>query len=224
VAEAAREAAIALSGGDSNTEERAVELLHDIKVEFDERGQPAITTKTLIGALCADEERPWATYNRGQCITDRQLAKLLKPFAIISENLWPSETGEAQAKGYRRAHFDDAFDRYLTPTIDASCPTRGSQASVRPDADGMGTTSDFSIRPESSPDGCEKCEKPANDGGSDARTDKNPKPSHEGNGGDGAAQFRSDVADAYEELRLRGETTDDDVLDIPAFLRRGTCP
>jgi hypothetical protein len=80
----AREAAIGLSGDEGATEERGVEVLADIKVEFDKRSRPAITTKKLIAELCADEEKPWATYNRGQRITDRQLAKLLKPFGIIS--------------------------------------------------------------------------------------------------------------------------------------------
>jgi hypothetical protein len=49
--------AIALSGGDSTNEERSVELLSDIQAEFDARAKPAITTKTLIKALCADDEK-----------------------------------------------------------------------------------------------------------------------------------------------------------------------
>lgn len=85
-----------------------------------------------------------------------------------------SETGEPQAKGYRRAHFTDAFDRYLTPANDASRQTGGPQASKRTSADRMGTTSDFCVRPEADLDGCKKHEKPANDGGLYAWTDKTP--------------------------------------------------
>jgi putative DNA primase/helicase len=68
-------------------------------------------TKTLITALCMDTERPWATYARGEPITDRQLAKLLKPFRIISATVHPPDV--PHAKGYRRADFEDAWERYL---------------------------------------------------------------------------------------------------------------
>jgi hypothetical protein len=79
------------------------------------------------------------------------------------------------------------------------------------------------MRPESDLDGCEKREKPANDGGLDAWTAGNPQAGDEAvpgshNGGNEAARFRSDIADAYEELRERGESVDDG--SIPAFLRR----
>src|SRR5262249_58389779 len=126
--------------------------------------------------LVSDKERQWATWNKNEKeITDRQLGKLLGPFEIISETVHPYETGEVKdAKGYKRARFDDAFDRYLTPTKDASPGFRGPQASYRPNADAMGITSDFFIRPESEKDGSEKREKSANDGHKDARTDKNP--------------------------------------------------
>jgi hypothetical protein len=221
----AREAAIALSGGDPNTEEKSVELLGHIKVEFSKIEFPAMTTKALIDALCSDKERPWATWNKNEKpITDRQMARLLSEFRmIISETVHPNETGEVKdAKGYKRARFDDAFDRYLTPANEASrAQTGGQQASKRTNADEMGTTSDFCVRPESDQDGYEKREKPANDGNLYARTDKNPQPPREGNSGNGAGQFRSDVEDAYAELRARGEAARDDTPDIPAALWRG---
>src|SRR5262249_6630042 len=141
----AAEAAIALSGDDgSAVEEISVELLGHIKVEFGKIEFPAMITKALIDALCSDKERPWATWNKNEKeITDRQLGKLLGPFEIISETVHPYETGEVKdAKGYKRARFDDAFDRYLTPTKDASPGFRGPQASYRPNADAMGITSD----------------------------------------------------------------------------------
>jgi putative DNA primase/helicase len=148
----AREAAIALSDGESVGEEKGVELLHHIKAQFDRVGRSALTTKTLITALCADEERPWATNNWGKPITDRQLAKLLKPFSIISETVQTSETGEAQAKGYRRAHFDDACDRYLISANDTRRQTGGPQASKRTNPDDIATTRDFCERPENNLD------------------------------------------------------------------------
>jgi hypothetical protein len=98
----AAEAAIALSGGENVAEEKGVELLANIRAEFAARAKPAITSKTLIAALCVDEERPWATYNNGKPIAERQLGKLLASFEIVSETVHPYETGEAKdLKGYK---------------------------------------------------------------------------------------------------------------------------
>src|SRR5207248_2459220 len=122
-----------------------VELLRDINTEFSRSVWPAMITKKLMTTLCSDEERPWATWNKGKPISDRQLAKLLGQFDIISETVHPHETGELKdAKGYKLARFADARERYLTPW----CQTGGSQASWRPNADEMGTNSDFCSRPE----------------------------------------------------------------------------
>src|SRR5262249_8851251 len=139
--------------------------------------------KTLVAALCAAEERPWATWNKGKPISDRQVARLLKPFAIISETVQTSETGVAKAKGYRRAHFEDAFGRYLTLANGASSQVGSAQACKRANADETGTTSDFFIRAETEMHGCEKCEKPANDGHMHVCTDKNPVDGNEATNG-----------------------------------------
>jgi hypothetical protein len=219
----AADAAVALSGGEAASEERSVELLADIRGTFDANGLDEITTKALIAALCADDERPWATWNKGKPISDRQIAKLLKQFPIISEDIHPPEG--KHAKGYKRARFLDAFERYLPPANDASRQVGGAQACERAKADETGTTRDFSIRAENNSHGREKSEKPANDGALRARTDKNPEPLREGlsdhcSGGNGTSQFRSDVEAAYEELRLRSEAVADDDLTIPPILDR----
>ena len=110
--ERARTAALALSGGAATGEDtQGVEVLADIKRAFDASGLAEIPTKTLIAALCMDTERPWAAYSKGEQITDRQLAKLLKPFGIVSTTVHPP--GTPHAKGYRRADFEDAWARYL---------------------------------------------------------------------------------------------------------------
>jgi hypothetical protein len=188
------EVAIALSGGESASEEKSVELLGHIKVEFSKIEFPAMTTKALIDALCSDKERPWATWNKNEKpITDRQIARLLDEFRVISETVHPYETGEAKDfKGYKRERFQDAFGRYLTPANDASSQIEGLQASCRPNADAMGTTSDFCVRPETEKDGSEECEKPASHGQKDGWTDKSPQGGDEAssggrNSGNGAA-------------------------------------
>jgi hypothetical protein len=110
--ERARTAALALSGaGAAGDDTQGVELLADIKRAFDASGIAEIPTKALTTALCMDTERPWAAYSKGEQITDRQIAKLLRPFGIISGTVHPP--GAPDAKGYRRADFEDAWARYL---------------------------------------------------------------------------------------------------------------
>jgi hypothetical protein len=108
--ERARRAALALSGdGAAGEDNQGVGLLRDARQAF---GQAAeLPTKALIAALSADPERPWATYAKGEPIAPRQLAKLLQPFGIISTTVHPP--GAPHAKGYRRADFEDAWERYL---------------------------------------------------------------------------------------------------------------
>jgi len=54
-----------------------VELLTDIQEIFDIKNTDKIFTSELILALCDDEEKPWATYNRGKPISSRQLSNRL---------------------------------------------------------------------------------------------------------------------------------------------------
>ena len=233
----ATEAAIALSGDDgSAAEEISVELLHGIEAEFNRSGSAALTTKTLIAALCADEEQPWATWNKGKPISDRQVARLLRPFAILSNTVHQNETGVPQAKGYRRAWFEDAFERYL-PRANDLRQFDGSQAYKRTSGDEMGISSDFCVRTESEMYGCENREKPANDGHLYACTDRNPLPDDESNGGNGADEFppvcvhcgapatadspvQLCAVDGEEYLLHRGCQADWLDLSIPPLLRR----
>src|SRR5262249_28411321 len=105
-------AALALSGdGAAGDDNQGVELLGDVRKALDSGQAVEVPTKALITALCADEERRWATYSKGEPITDRQLAKLLRPFGISSGTVHPP--GAPDAKGYRRADFEDAWARYL---------------------------------------------------------------------------------------------------------------
>src|SRR5262245_44838916 len=110
--ERARKAALKLSGeGAAGEDSQGVELLGDVRKVFNAGQVVDMPTKVLITALCADEERPWATYSKGEPITDRQLAKLLKPFKIVSTTVHPPDA--PHAKGYRRSDFEDAWARYL---------------------------------------------------------------------------------------------------------------
>lgn len=96
------------------------ELLKDIRAVFEEEGGEAckaVTTSTLLGKLCKMEEAPWAAINRGERLNPRGLARMLKPFGIVSANLKISRdpvTGhDVVAKGYKQEIFNDAWVRYL---------------------------------------------------------------------------------------------------------------
>jgi putative DNA primase/helicase len=216
----AREAAKVLSGGDAIGEERGVELLADVKAAFEVRAKDALTTKTLIAELCADQERPWATYNKGKPISDRQVAKLLRPFTIISDTVQTSETGEDKAKGYRRARFDDAFDRYLGPAHTPNPLGGGPGACKRANADETGTSEGFCERAESNLHGKENSNLSYSHAGLHACTLPDPPLSDMAyvNAGDDdpitddddprhltISTARTDLEAAYDELRLRGD-------------------
>ena len=87
-------------------------LLSDIRRIFSDKGADKLSTDSLLSALCRDEDRPWHDYHEeGHGIDSKQLARLLKLFGIYSERIRPA--GQAQCRGYIRAHFGDAFARYL---------------------------------------------------------------------------------------------------------------
>jgi len=122
-------AALKLSGSDSAAQTLGTELLSDIHEIFAEKGIDRISSADLISALCADDEKPWATYNRGQQIKPRQLAKKLKEYGITSKTIRVGVT--ATPKGYERDQFDDAFLRYVaTPEIIRNTATMAPRADL----------------------------------------------------------------------------------------------
>ncbi len=112
--ERARAAAIALSGGAPDTEDAAVQLLADLRELFEARDTEALTSESILAELTKREDRPWSEWSRGKPLTGRGLAKLLKRFGVAVKAVrFPNGT---VAKGYARAWFSDAFERYLSPS------------------------------------------------------------------------------------------------------------
>jgi putative DNA primase/helicase len=107
----ARDAALVLSGEEVSTFN--VDLLTDIQKAFGDSA--VIRSADLVAALVADPERPWAEYNRGKPITQRQIAKLLGAFCIISNTVHPPSL--SQGKGYRRTDFEEAWRAYCPGEI-----------------------------------------------------------------------------------------------------------
>ena len=109
--EVGTKAAVKLSGSGNPVETIGTELLTDIKEIFEMNERERISTADLIRALCDDDEKAWATYNRGNPISPRQLANKLKGYGITSTTLRFRHTG--LAKGYERKQFEEAFSRYI---------------------------------------------------------------------------------------------------------------
>jgi putative DNA primase/helicase len=170
----AREAACILSGEGHDTSAINVELLADSRKAFGE--SEVMTSADLVAALVADPERPWATWGkRDKPLTQNQLARLLRPFGIISETVHP--LGRADAKGYKRAHFEEAWAAYLPGQNPSPQPEPTFKASNRPNADETGITRDFQSVQEVSPDGSKNANLSYTHAGLDAWTF--------GNGGSG---------------------------------------
>lgn len=110
----ARRAAQALTAareGDTDFSDR-LRLLIDCRTVFG--AFDAIPSTALLDRLKALPESPWADYNGGAGLTAMKLGVLLKEYEITSENItFPPPTG--RAKGFHRAAFVDAWQRYCPP-------------------------------------------------------------------------------------------------------------
>lgn len=106
----ARIAALKISGNVEQSQSIGIELLTDIQEILESKKTDSISTVDLIAALCNDQEKLWATYNRGHAITPRQLANRLREFGIVSNTI---RLGTTTAKGYFFLQFADAFEWYL---------------------------------------------------------------------------------------------------------------
>jgi hypothetical protein len=109
----AREAAVALAPREADS--IGTTLLADIRSAFDEKATDRLASADMCEALAVMEGRPWAEWKHGKPLTPNQLARMLKPFGVASENLY-SGGGKADSKrpkGYYRHRFDEAWQRYV---------------------------------------------------------------------------------------------------------------
>jgi hypothetical protein len=123
-----RSAAVALATGAVSEESLSIQLLADCRQVFD--GLERVSTARLIELLCLVEESPWGekwwdTY-KGEAKSGaaRNMGWHLKRYRIHSETL-RFDDGQ-KLKGFRREHFEDAFERYLPPLGDLTRGIRGN--------------------------------------------------------------------------------------------------
>ena len=106
-------------------------LLADIHRVFREAGDPkALSTGDILEKLNGMEDRPWPEWKRGNPLSPRGLASLLKPFGILpgtvrTEGIVP---GVTTAKGYKRSAFVKVWKNYSiqeTPSLSVTHTARG---------------------------------------------------------------------------------------------------
>jgi putative DNA primase/helicase len=107
--ETVRKAALALTG-EASEETIGVTLLKDIRSVFAGSTLDRISTSDLLEKLNSLEDRPWATFVRGQPLSAHRLGRLLKPYGIVSGTV---RIGNQTPKGYTRESFQEAWDRYV---------------------------------------------------------------------------------------------------------------
>lgn len=123
--ERATKAAIELSGKSDDAGSTSNELLADIREVFALKKVGKLCSADLIKALISNGDMGWGSHNRGKPLTARQLAKQLAAYGIKPKNL---RFNSATLKGYEKADFAEAFERYLAP------PEHPPQRSVSPKA------------------------------------------------------------------------------------------
>jgi Protein of unknown function (DUF3631) len=112
----ARNAALSLSA-DATADQDSIRtlLLADIRTAFDNSRADRMSSDDIVAFLEKLDDRPWSEFNRGKAITKAGLARLLKPFRILSTTI--RLDGNRTAKGYYLSAFEDAFTRYLPAQI-----------------------------------------------------------------------------------------------------------
>lgn len=108
--EAARQAAIALSGDVNDDSSARVQLLADIRQVFNDKGTDRLFSAELVAALVEMEDRPWPEWRRGLPLSAASLARLLGPFDVSPKTL---RIDTDRKKGYELEDFTDVFSRYL---------------------------------------------------------------------------------------------------------------
>lgn len=121
----ARRAALKLSGSEDAALTVGTELLSDIQEIFERKRVDRISSADLITELCGDDEKPWATYNRGKPISPRQVSSRLREYGIHSKQIRFGY--DDTRKGYIKESFAESFTRYLgLPPLSTETPKQSS--------------------------------------------------------------------------------------------------
>jgi hypothetical protein len=89
---------------------RERQLLSDTQAIIHRLGEDKIRTATLLSELVSLPDSEWGSLNFGKAITEKYIAKRLKPYRITPHNL---RFGDNTFKGYYRFEVDQACSLYL---------------------------------------------------------------------------------------------------------------
>lgn len=106
----ARQAAVALMG-EVDDDSVGIQLLADLRDIFSDTA--VLSSADIVQKLTELADRPWATWTKGKPIAGHALARLLKPFGVAAGG--PMRVEGVVVRAYRRAAFEDAWERYLPP-------------------------------------------------------------------------------------------------------------
>lgn len=126
-----RAALVTLRGEvDENEETVGVRLLADTKTIFEAKDVDRLATSDLIAALHEDDEAGWSEWRKGAGLNPRTLARVLAGYGIRSRTV-RLPAGDTP-KGYMRASFEDAWNRYLpvSASLSATPPQASSHAGL----------------------------------------------------------------------------------------------
>jgi hypothetical protein len=225
----ARDAAGLLSGEGHDSTSLNVELLADIRLAFGEQDKE-IRSAVLVAKLVADPERPWVSWKKGKALTQNQLAGLLRPFGIASEDVHPPDQGHG--KGYKRVRFEEAWEAYLPGQNTSAHQNPHSDPCKRANADETGTSSDFRSVQEDNPHGSKNDDLSLCHAVLHACTDRNPGNGRASDSDQGFGPSSASEPPPWEERQISTSPEDrrpptapapapsGDGLDIPPFLRR----
>jgi putative DNA primase/helicase len=120
----ANQTAVSLSPKNLHDETNLAEmLLADIEQIFQTKGVDRIKSNELTRDLTLDATKPWGDLRKGRPMVEIDLARLLKRYGIGPVDI---RFDGRIYKGYYRADFDDAFERYLgigaTPQQESDVP------------------------------------------------------------------------------------------------------
>jgi hypothetical protein len=96
--------------------------------------QHCLYTTTIIDRLSGLDEAPWGDWQRGERISPRALAGLLRPYNIHTKDVREGGNGQ-QRKGLSRADLIDAWSRYLPREHRDTAPYVPRFAGLRPVAE-----------------------------------------------------------------------------------------
>jgi hypothetical protein len=102
----ARQAAVGLAATDED--ELPLRLLADLRAVFVASARDALATGELLNLLQKLPDSPWPTLCRGRPINAHRLAKTLAPFGVRPYH-------SKNFRGYRKADFAAAWERYCPP-------------------------------------------------------------------------------------------------------------